>query len=261
MNNKIKNILAGLSLGIIGMGCLTGCSMSAEQMDALNKVVTKTDEVISLVEKNNKELTQSEAVRLYQYAKTRLMVNKNDVWDNMKMTILQKSNEKDCYGSVNIEQYFYRFTNGKRVVCSIGTSNNTKLINGWFEEVLPEESNDPDTILTAGTYTTYAQAYSTLIINEMDITENNIVDCKILENGNYFITASMIFEDMPFLIDVEITEDGYLLSHVSNAISDDDSSSLKKYILVTNVQYEYGVLTDSDVQANIDAYVEQESNK
>ena len=105
-----------------------------------------------------------------------------------------------------------------------------------------------------------AKEMSTIMINFMDITEDNIVDCKILDNGNYYITSVMTLDDIiPLLIEVEMTADGYLLSHVSNAIMSDDSET-EPYILITNVQYKYGVLTDSDVQANIDAYVEQESN-
>ena len=65
MKKKTRNILAGTCLGIVGMGCLTGCSMSAEQQTALDLITDKADEIVDLLEKNmefnNTKLTKEEA--------------------------------------------------------------------------------------------------------------------------------------------------------------------------------------------------------
>ena len=53
MKDKTKKILAGMCFGLVGMGCLTGCSKDAEQ-SALNLVTQKADEIVSLLEENNK---------------------------------------------------------------------------------------------------------------------------------------------------------------------------------------------------------------
>ena len=278
MKNKSKKILAGIGIGVMGALALTGCSMSDEQQAALDKVVGKVDKVIELVENQNRELSHAEAIRLYEFAKTRLLVNKDNVWDNMKMTISQDSNEEDHYGKVRGEQHFYTFANGKRV-CYGKTSvdSGTDYIGGWFSEVIPEEPEDENqgvvgTITSSVTYSCYVSRYATSIIEEIDITEDDIVDCKILDNGNYHITASLVDYDNNgtpentsddlkhyVLIEIEVTADGYLVSHTSNVLISHPTASFDKYVLTTAVKYEYGTLNDTIVQSNIDAYIAQEA--
>ena len=50
MKSKTKKILAGACLGLIGMGALTGCGLSADQQAALDLVTEKTDSIINLLE-------------------------------------------------------------------------------------------------------------------------------------------------------------------------------------------------------------------
>ena len=65
MKNKTKKILAGLGLGLVGMGCLTGCSMNDEQLSAINGITEKADNIIELLEQNvnynNNQLSKAEA--------------------------------------------------------------------------------------------------------------------------------------------------------------------------------------------------------
>ena len=62
MKNNTKKILAGICLGLVGMGCLTGCAMSDEQKAALDLVTEKTDKIVDLLEDNmeynNKKISQ-----------------------------------------------------------------------------------------------------------------------------------------------------------------------------------------------------------
>ena len=43
-------------------------------------------------------------------------------------------------------------------------------------------------------------------------------------------------------------------------INNPQGMGMQQYIVTTSVKYEYGTLTDADVQANIDAYIAQESS-
>ena len=46
MKNKTKKILAGLGIGVLGMGCLTGCTnlgFSAEQVEKVESIIESGD--------------------------------------------------------------------------------------------------------------------------------------------------------------------------------------------------------------------------
>lgn len=271
MKEKSKKIMAGLGIGLAlaSGGMLTGCSMSDEQQAALNSVIDKTDQIVELLDKQSKTLSQAEALRLYEFARTRLLVNKDNVWDNLKMIINQDSNEVDHYDTVFGELAFYKFADGRRVAyVKTGTPTNPGQIGGWFEEVV--SSDGYQTITQKETYSHYASTNTTSGISEFDITEEDIVDCKILDNGNYYVTASLMIEETyggkttsyPFLMEVELTADGYLVEYLATAKipngGDSLADSVDQYILTTSIKYQYGVLTDAEVQANIDAYKVQE---
>lgn len=64
MKNKTKRILAGLGFGLVGAMTLTGCAMSDEQQAALDKVVNKADQIVALVEKQNKQLSKQNAYEM-----------------------------------------------------------------------------------------------------------------------------------------------------------------------------------------------------
>lgn len=68
MKDKTKKILAGVALGCIGATTLAGCSMSDEQQAALDKVVNKADEIVKLVENQNKQLSKQEAYEMIVFS-------------------------------------------------------------------------------------------------------------------------------------------------------------------------------------------------
>jgi len=280
MKDKMKKIMAGVGMGLTlaGSGMLmTGCTMTAEQQAALDNVVGKTDQIVELLDKQSKQLSQSEALRLYEYAKTRLLVNKDNVWDNLKTSFSQDTSEEGYYDTVEGYSHFFKFANGKRVLYSANSVDGEEgLISGYFDEVVEkEESNGGDgyqTLTEIKTYTYLASNYATTIINMIDISEEDIVDCEILENGNYKITASLIVcenqgsnnaIEYPCLITIELAENGYLISYNCLTLMEDDfnnSIAGDKYVLSTNVKYEYGALTEAEVQAKIDKYKAQQAN-
>lgn len=65
MKNKAKKILACAALGLVGMGCLTGCALNSDQKAALDLLTEKSDKIVNLLESNmeynNKNLSKEEA--------------------------------------------------------------------------------------------------------------------------------------------------------------------------------------------------------
>ena len=87
MKNKGKKILAGVALGVMGAMALTGCSSS--EQTTLDTAMNKADKLIEVIEEKNEQNKYSEALRLFEYGKARLMYNRDNVWDNLKMNITQ----------------------------------------------------------------------------------------------------------------------------------------------------------------------------
>jgi len=88
MKNNTKKILAGICLGLIGIGCLTGCDMSAEDMskweqkadtliEKLDKANETTKESNTLLENQLNNLTKQEAYDILRSA------NNNMKWLNL----------------------------------------------------------------------------------------------------------------------------------------------------------------------------------
>ena len=82
MKSKTKMILAGLALGVVGASALTGCAMTDEQQNALDKVVSKTDELVELIDKNmqyqNSQLSKQEAAEKLLIARNMFEFSKLD---------------------------------------------------------------------------------------------------------------------------------------------------------------------------------------
>lgn len=86
MKNKTKKILATACMGLVGMGLLTGCSMTDEQKAALDLITEKSDEIVNLLEENmqlqNSQLSKTDAVELVALAQTKLKLN---IYDELYM--------------------------------------------------------------------------------------------------------------------------------------------------------------------------------
>ena len=273
MKDKTKKMLAGIGLGA-ALGTsgifMTGCSMSDEQQAALDSIVSKADEIIELVDNQNKELSYAEAIRLFEYSRMRLVTNKDNVWDNIAVTIKQSVSEEGLIDVVDMGiSHFYKFENGKRVGYSSQITGGVEgEIDGWFNEVVEEQekSNGGDgtqSMLSYTTYSYYVRASVTSVIDRVVLDETKIVDCVVNESGNYIISAALTIEEdgveYPSLIDMEITNDGFLLSYDINAGLLGYEKSERAYVVnTTSVKYEYGKLTDTEVQSYIDKYKVQE---
>ena len=279
MKSKTKKILAGVGLGIIGMGCLTGCSLTDDQMGAIDKVVDKTDLLIDLMEKSNGKLNYEEACRLFKYARQRLTLNLDNVWDNIAVTQEITSNEKypgtdSSFVEYKANSHFYKFNDGKRVIYGISNSGDEELVEGLYMsevEVDAEGETEPESgggmeLVQTITFTSVAQNVQTNMFKTMDFDANDIVDCKIDENGIYSIvvTTTMTDDETDYVvvIDMKISQDGYLLGYTMNASSlMNVDSKYSSVITSCKVTYEYGALTDDVVESYVAKYNAQKQSQ
>ncbi|MBO5954635.1 MAG: hypothetical protein J6Q13_01555 [Clostridia bacterium] len=96
MQEKTKNILKGLGVGTlacVGLFGLTGCSidLSQEQVDKIMYTVDNSDkfmqETLDLLEKQNQELDKQQAFDTYNLAKTKVLLNYDNMYDNLKISL------------------------------------------------------------------------------------------------------------------------------------------------------------------------------
>lgn len=87
MKSKTKKILAGVCLGVVGMGALTGCAMSADQKAALDLITEKSDEIVNLLEDNlefnNEKISKESALDMLKHAriKSQYILNESNICD------------------------------------------------------------------------------------------------------------------------------------------------------------------------------------
>ena len=74
MKNTTKKILAGACLGLVGLGCLTGCDMSSEDM---SKWEQKADAVIEKLDNTNETTKESNILLEQQLSK----LSKQEAYD------------------------------------------------------------------------------------------------------------------------------------------------------------------------------------
>ena len=117
MENKAKKILAGVGLGLVGMSCLTGCSLTDSQQKALDLLTEKSDEIISLLEENleltNSQLSKADAIELLGLARTKLSLGKyNELLMKTTSAAYEGFFEKKIgYAQSNAPYVYYKKTN------------------------------------------------------------------------------------------------------------------------------------------------------
>ena len=204
----------------------------------------------------------------------RLTTNKDNVWDNLSIHFVQTANESydDEEYSANITYHLYKFADGKRVAYTyLKDANGAVHFDtgaAYTKEVIEEKHSENTTpgevtdFLSLVTFTGMAQYVSVNLLEYVSITDEDIVACEINEKGNYCITASLMLEDgegdWPTLIDMEVTPDGYILSHNVNCFMNLYGTKFGQAIMTRYTTYDYGVLNDDIVQGNINKYKTQE---
>jgi len=146
MKNKTKKILAGIGLGIMGMGCLTGCTMSDDQKTALDSIVNKADEVIQLVETQNRQLSKQEAYEMIALANNSFRMG---LIDEMEAKVIGK----------NYLGYFDEeiIPDLSRPGASVGQCLKYKRANNIVKFELSYLKNENETTEVISTYSDYEQ--------------------------------------------------------------------------------------------------------
>jgi len=292
MKDKTKKIMAGVGIGLAlaGSGMLmTGCTDIPVTQDQVNKVfesldnannfMSETTDIISnqnekldnlsnyledlneTLENQNQELTNIKnilseedqellvetALKKYNYAINKLLLNIDDVWDNVII------GEQGSEGVIN-EVHIFRKSDDSRVgyfynVNSVVGSQVTNYFYDTNGNVLCLDY-DYKVIMLFQMYAKYDK--------ELQLNKENVLECKVLENGNYFLTIVDEWQEenysTPVVVDCEITQDGLLVSKHYYFMNDIGVQSLVLSNIDLGVYFKYNVLTETQVQANIDAY-------
>jgi len=200
MKNKTKKILAGACLGLVGMGCLTGCAMSDEQKKALDLITEKSDEIINLLEDNmsmqNTKLTKEEAAEKILIARNFWLDSKYDVLLSFTQTQYEGLYDKVLGGPVNAKLYINKNENGFRYAETFDDGNDS-------EQFYIKQDNVNEVYYSWSSGNSgfrqkqYHQAESIGHLHELDIlysfefgeiSSEMIKNLEILEDGSYKFT-------------------------------------------------------------------------
>ena len=232
MKNKTKKFLAYASLGLVGMGCLSGCSISEEQKQALDLVTNKSDEIVNLLEENleykNKQLSKEDAAEKILLAKSKWKLQK---FDEFEWSMIQNSyygifdELKSTYTSNETTPWriIYRNRGNTKVMASAeeNTWDNITISNFADDEHL--KWNEGDNSFATRTYKSsdflLIDVFQTVGITT--ITPDNVKDINIVENGYIF---KVIIEDTDTYSEVtfNVNFDNYITSLTVHNIRDID---------------------------------------
>ncbi len=269
MREKNKKILKGLGVSALCLSgglMFAGCSsieFSQEQIDKIMYTVDSSDkfmqDTLDLLEKQNNQLNMEQAWNLYELAQTRLLLNDDNIINNMKVSVEFVAPNGES-GVSNMFSY-ETSTNGL-IFATVG--------DGWHRVNYVEygymyryyydvehgtskyklDEVDSDGSVLIGTDLPYA--------NYIKCSQDDMVACNILANGNYEITFISTWTDDPDnylqfdLVKVEITQDAKFVSEkivTANQLLETEYRENSHFISngKTTVTYEYNVVTDEDV--------------
>lgn len=271
MKNKTKKILACATLGLVGMGCVTGCSMSEEQKKALDLITEKSDKIINLLEDNmeynNKNLSKEEAAE-------KILIGRNVFkfanFNEFEMSMIQ--NEYDGVFDTLVNSYTpdpevpyvwkYKKSGDTKIFATIGDNelNDICISNFATDEHLYWGKNDV-------TFKNRVYQTDDFIFDHFDsflsgfvateITSSHIKDIVITEDGYEFST----FVNSPSMaIDTEVESrfnvsfDGYITKWICKGVKN-ISNDYESFYIEFNFKY------DNVDFGNIDAKISQLTNQ
>lgn len=265
MKNKTKKIFAGAILGLVGVGCLTGCSMSAEQKAALDLITEKSDKIVNLLEDNmeynNKNLSKEEAAEkiligrnIFKFAnfnEFEMSMIQNEyygVFDKIKNTYT--SNENTPW------RLLYRKDGNSKIFATAegNVLDGIKISDFAKNEHL--EWDNGESSFSSREYKTddfifdhFDNFLSGFIASE--ITSNHIKDIIVTDNGYEFSTC-VNSPSMATGADVEsrlnISFDGFITKWICKAVINNSNEYESIYV---EFNFKYSNVDFSDVDAKI----------
>ena len=193
MKEKTKNILKGVgvgSLACLGMFTFSGCSMDLSQ-EQINKLMYAVDnsqqfmeDTLHLLESQNAKMDAEQAHKLCEYAYNKILLNQNGIRNNLVM-----KNHFDgelvatvtSYADENTDVIVADTTDFNEVWYADSGNNYHYVKQGQTKEEIEADSIHAD----------FSWASWVNLVNWAGVTEDDILFCNILSNGNYEITYSV----------------------------------------------------------------------
>ena len=266
--SKLNKILAGVGLGVMltgGTMMATGCTnidLTQSQFDKILEVVDNSDkfmnETMDLLQENNKKIDKATAVKMYELAVARLELNYNNVWDSIKVSL---DNQYEDYGYL-VDMKIFKKANGYRIVAMLYDEDKDGVYDDYDLHDYEIYANNPsgstrsssgeesDLITQLPSASTVISGMLGGIFNVTSIGEKDVVECNILDNGNYQIIAIGMGDtggdmgEQKIISECEITSDGYLVSKTYYYMEEEDL--VNQTVSKTTVTVEYGTVTIDD---------------
>ena len=222
MKNKTKKILAGVGLGIVGMGCLTGCAMTDEQKAAIDLITEKSDEIVNLLEENmqlqNAQLSKVDAVELVALAQTKLKLN---IYDELYMKTTSAEYEgffekKLGYAQSNAPFVYYKKTDTMKYATLCDFDGSLQIIQK------ADFQND------------IAYMYNAQVDQKVeDEFSSGMFDLSSQVDPLSLIGLTHIAVDD--IVNIETTEDGYKFNILATVYNPNNNGGIESHIVTTYI--------------------------
>lgn len=248
MKNKTKKILAGACLGLVGMGCLSGCALTADQSAALDMVVEKSDKIITLLEENmelnNRKLTKVEAVERVLLARRK--------FDLMQFNQFEFSVKQSAYKGAfdNLEDTFeekwlFRKNGDSKLMAVIYGGEFDSIITSNFQTNEHLEWENGDESFSSREYKTNDFLFTLLDETLMEISEQDVKSVEVAESGYVIKTSSEELNEedrivMEFVLNLSF--DGYLTSFAGSILFVEEDDNHEEHVesvsIECNIKYD-----------------------
>ena len=230
MKNKIKKILAGVGLGLVGVGCLTGCAMTDDQKAALDLITEKSDEIVNLLEDNlaynNEKLSKEAAFDMLKHAriKSQYVLNESNICS--LSVVMEEELVKDSLWTMDavydfsqdVKKMMVSMSNGEDgkdisiAYCDLENNDNSYdaeyvdgqpvlegLSEGWYAINV---NTNIDALSQAGIQTINLEDITRVTVNDAGEYTFNVMKTSIVENNSEYIQivnfAEIVVKDYLF---------------------------------------------------------------
>lgn len=251
MKNKTKKILAGLGLSIVGMGALTGCSLTGDQQAALDLITDKADEIVNLLEKNmefnNTKLTKEEAAEKILLARNNA---EQGLFNEFEMVMTQANYtgilDKKLESGTGTFIRKLRVDGQKKTAAFFYNEEISQIVYSDFENnehkeyssYLGETWQDRD-------YDSYDFDVSEDFLSNIypaTITAEDIMDIQVLENG-YNFKVLVVENRLSIQLEITVSNDCRLMFAEAIAVSEfetlPNSNKWEKQTAVATLEFKY----------------------
>lgn len=254
MLNKTKKMLACATLGLVGMGCLAGCSMSDEQQKALDLITDKADEIVNLLEENmeynNTNLSKEDAAEKILLARSRwklLQFNELEysLIQNSYYGLFDKINQTLTDNEATPLRWLYR-QNGDNKVFAIAEGDNfdTIITSNFKDNIHLRWDYNEDSTLISREYSTDDFVLSLDLFSGLGIDiilAEDVKDIEITESGYIFKVIKEISNDDETIIEevvFNVSFDCYITSFVAKAVFEKENGEYESWFVECEYKYD-----------------------